>query len=106
MVDSLTRMKVNLLFCIGGDGTLRGADAVAAELARHFKTTGREVFMKYLDPSYRIPSVAAISTDAIFCYLLAEERRARDAREKTDRSGGALWKGILSATRQNDYFGI
>jgi 6-phosphofructokinase 1 len=34
MVDTLVRHGVSMLFCIGGDGTLRGASAVAAEAAR------------------------------------------------------------------------
>lgn len=34
MVDTLVRMNINILFCIGGDGTLRGASAIAAEVAR------------------------------------------------------------------------
>ena len=29
MVDELQRRKINLLFCIGGDGTLKGAQAIA-----------------------------------------------------------------------------
>ncbi|MCU0362805.1 MAG: ATP-dependent 6-phosphofructokinase [Bacteroidales bacterium] len=33
MVDTLERMNVNILFCIGGDGTLRGAHAIAGEIA-------------------------------------------------------------------------
>jgi 6-phosphofructokinase 1 len=31
MVDSLERLNINLLFCIGGDGTLKGAHAIALE---------------------------------------------------------------------------
>ena len=31
MVDTLVRDRVSILFCIGGDGTLRGATAIAAE---------------------------------------------------------------------------
>jgi 6-phosphofructokinase 1 len=31
IIDTLTRMNINLLFCIGGDGTLRGARDIAAE---------------------------------------------------------------------------
>ena len=31
MLDTLTRMNINLLFCIGGDGTLRGAHELAVE---------------------------------------------------------------------------
>ena len=32
MVDSLERLNVNILFCIGGDGTLKGAHAIAREI--------------------------------------------------------------------------
>lgn len=34
MVDSLEIMNVNLLFCIGGDGTLRGAHAIHEEIEK------------------------------------------------------------------------
>ena len=34
MVDTLERDGVSILFCIGGDGTLRGASAIAAEALR------------------------------------------------------------------------
>ena len=34
MVETLTRSNINLLFCIGGDGTLRGARAIAEECRR------------------------------------------------------------------------
>ncbi|MCX5883005.1 MAG: 6-phosphofructokinase, partial [Deltaproteobacteria bacterium] len=34
MVDTLERMNVGILFTIGGDGTLRGAQAIAEEVAR------------------------------------------------------------------------
>jgi 6-phosphofructokinase 1 len=34
MVDCLERMGINILFVIGGDGTLRGAQAMAAEIAQ------------------------------------------------------------------------
>ena len=34
MVDTLERMNVSLLFAIGGDGTLRGAQAIAEEVGR------------------------------------------------------------------------
>lgn len=32
MVDTLQRLNINLLFCVGGDGTLRGAHAIAQEV--------------------------------------------------------------------------
>jgi len=34
MVDTLERMNVNILFTIGGDGTLRGAQAISEEIAK------------------------------------------------------------------------
>ena len=44
MVDTLEDMCVDILFVIGGDGSLRGAAAImAADLAAHGKTTGLQV---------------------------------------------------------------
>jgi 6-phosphofructokinase 1 len=38
MVDTLVRLGIGILFAIGGDGTLRGAQAIAGEIARrHLK---------------------------------------------------------------------
>lgn len=34
MVDTLMRLNINMLFCIGGDGTLRGARDIANEVKR------------------------------------------------------------------------
>ncbi len=34
MVDTLVGHRINILFCIGGDGTMRGAHAIADEVAR------------------------------------------------------------------------
>jgi 6-phosphofructokinase 1 len=34
IVDSLTRLGINILFCIGGDGTLRGAHAISEEIEK------------------------------------------------------------------------
>jgi 6-phosphofructokinase 1 len=34
LVDSLERLNMNILFCIGGDGTLRGTHAIAEEIKR------------------------------------------------------------------------
>ena len=41
MVDMLERMQVGLLFTIGGDGTLRGAQAIHQEAARRSLPLGR-----------------------------------------------------------------
>jgi 6-phosphofructokinase 1 len=35
MLDTLERMNIGLLFTIGGDGTLRGAQALSEEIGRH-----------------------------------------------------------------------
>ena len=34
MADTLERLGIDILFCVGGDGTLRGAHALAGEIAR------------------------------------------------------------------------
>lgn len=34
MVDTLERLNINILFCIGGDGTLRGAHAIHEEITK------------------------------------------------------------------------
>jgi len=34
MVDTLQRMNINMLFCVGGDGTLRGAKDIADEITK------------------------------------------------------------------------
>lgn len=34
MVDTLQRLNINMLFCVGGDGTLRGAHAIQQEVLR------------------------------------------------------------------------
>ncbi|MBF0407239.1 MAG: ATP-dependent 6-phosphofructokinase [Candidatus Riflebacteria bacterium] len=101
------------------------------EISSYFKRIGKESSVKYFDPSYIIRSVAAISSDSIFCYLLAENAvhagmagktnmvighwnnyfthvpisLATHERRKIDLDG-ALWKGVLSSTRQNDYFSV
>ena len=40
MVDTLERLGIGLLFVVGGDGTLRGAQAIAAEVRRRGKAIG------------------------------------------------------------------
>lgn len=100
------------------------------EIGRHFKAKGRPVSTKYLDPSYHIRSVEAIAGDAIFCTLLAEHAvhagmagktglvvgqwnnyfthvpiaLATQERKKLDLDG-ALWNGVLNATKQDECFG-
>ncbi len=100
------------------------------EITKYFQKPGSQnVTVKYLDPGYHIRSVPAIPSDAIFCYLLAENAihagmagktgivighwnnyfthvpmaLATLERLKIDPEG-AIWNGVLGATRQNDYF--
>lgn len=96
----------------------------------HFKALGRPVYMKYFDPSYSIRSVPAQGTDAILCYMLSKYAvhaamagrtgcvignmnsayshvpvdLATRERQKIDPAG-ELWKAVVDATRQNEYFG-
>ena len=91
---------------------------------------GHEVTIKYFDPSYTIRSVAAQGTDAILCSILAAHAvhaamagrtdcvvgnhngvyslvpipLATAERQKVDLKGD-LWKAVVDATRQDEYFG-
>jgi 6-phosphofructokinase 1 len=49
LVDSLQRSNINILFCIGGDGTLRGAAALAAEIRRRGLSIGIVGIPKTID---------------------------------------------------------
>jgi 6-phosphofructokinase 1 len=49
MVDTLERLGVNLLFVIGGDGTLRGAHAIAEEVRRRGTHLGVVAVPKTID---------------------------------------------------------
>lgn len=95
----------------------------------YFKSQGKEISIKYFDPSYIIRSVPAKGTDAIFCFQLAENAvhaamagktdmvvgimngkfthvpitYATSERKKIDPEG-PLWHAVLGATRQQDYF--
>lgn len=95
----------------------------------YFKSQGKEISIKYFDPSYIIRSVPAKGTDAIFCFQLAANAAhaamagktdmvvgimngqfthvpiayATSERKKVDPEG-PLWHAVLGATRQNDYF--
>ena len=40
-------------------------------IIQHFATVGREITLKYIDPSYAIRSVPATPADAVFCWHLA-----------------------------------
>ncbi len=73
MVDTLERMNVGLLFTIGGDGTLRGAQAIAEEIGRRGlkvgvigipKTIDNDI--SYVDASFGFETAVAESRTAIY----------------------------------------
>ncbi|MDR2999890.1 MAG: ATP-dependent 6-phosphofructokinase [Fibromonadaceae bacterium] len=95
----------------------------------HFKNSKKEINIKYIDPSYIIRSIPANSSDAIFCFQLAENAVHAAMAGKTDivigsfngtfvlvpvsyvvnerkkiNPEGALWHAVVGSTRQNDYF--
>ncbi|NLB63218.1 MAG: ATP-dependent 6-phosphofructokinase [Fibrobacter sp.] len=103
-------------------------DFLVKKINKHFKSIGKELNIKYFDPSYIVRSGPAKGTDAIFCYQLAENAVHAAMAGKTDMvvgswSGqfthvpielavcerkkldttGPLWNAVLSATRQRDY---
>jgi 6-phosphofructokinase 1 len=91
----------------------------------HFKSGGKEVNIKYIDPSYVIRSVPASPQDAIFCLRLAQNAvhaamagktnmvvgrwhghyvnlpmRVVTARRRKVNPHGDLWVTVLEATGQ------
>ena len=99
------------------------------KINEHFKEVGKEVNIKYFDPSYMVRSIPAKGTDAIFCFQLAESAVHAGMAGKTDMvvgsmngqfthvpieyavnerkkidPNGTLWHAVLGATRQQDYF--
>ena len=50
----------------------------------HFSQTGRQVELKYIDPSYTIRSLPAIARDSAFCLLLAQNAVHAGMAGKTD----------------------
>ena len=72
MVDLLEEMRIDLFFVVGGDGTLRGAAALAAEVARRGlkkaivgipKTIDNDIM--YLDKSFGFETAFAMAVQAV-----------------------------------------
>ena len=63
---------------------------LSAAIKTHFKTLGREINLKYIDPSYIIRAAPANSKDAIFCGNLAENAAHAALAGKTGMVVG-LW---------------
>jgi 6-phosphofructokinase 1 len=57
----------------------------------HFKKTGREISLKYIDPSYIIRSVPANADDSAFCLLLGQNAVHAGMAGKTNMVVG-FWK--------------
>jgi 6-phosphofructokinase 1 len=73
MVDALERMNVRILFTIGGDGTLRGAQAISEEIARRGikigvigipKTIDNDI--SYVDTSFGFETAVSSSRTAVY----------------------------------------
>jgi 6-phosphofructokinase 1 len=73
MVDTLERMNVGILFAIGGDGTLRGAQAISEEIQKRGlkigvigipKTIDNDI--SYVDASFGFETAVAESRTAIY----------------------------------------
>ncbi|MDR1760579.1 MAG: ATP-dependent 6-phosphofructokinase [Fibrobacter sp.] len=104
-------------------------DYLTAKIKAHFDKIGKEIHIKYFDPSYTIRSIPAKGTDAIFCFQLAENAVHAAMAGKTNMLVGSmngqfthvpvfyavkerkkidpkdsLWHAVLGATRQQDYF--
>jgi 6-phosphofructokinase 1 len=74
MVDGLQELGVDILFAIGGDGTLKGASAIAAEIQRRGlrksvigipKTIDNDI--EYLDKSFGFETAFAKAVEAVSC---------------------------------------
>ncbi|UCB49708.1 MAG: ATP-dependent 6-phosphofructokinase [Deltaproteobacteria bacterium] len=73
MVDTLERMNVRILFAVGGDGTLRGAQAISEEVERRGlkigvigipKTIDNDI--SYVDTSFGFETAVSESRTAIY----------------------------------------
>ncbi|MDB6171115.1 MAG: ATP-dependent 6-phosphofructokinase [Chthoniobacteraceae bacterium] len=74
MVDLLEEMKIDMFFVVGGDGTLRGASAIAAEVERRGlrksvigipKTIDNDIM--YLDKSFGFETAFAVAVQSVKC---------------------------------------
>lgn len=98
-------------------------------IVRHFKNEGREVTLKYIDPSYAIRSVPASPSDSVYCWNMARNavhaamagntemligrwhgrfvhvpmQLATRCRKQLDTAGD-LWMSLIEATGQPKEF--
>ncbi|MGB0680172.1 MAG: ATP-dependent 6-phosphofructokinase [Polyangiales bacterium] len=86
MVDTLVKLGVRILFTIGGDGTLRGASALAAEIARRDLKIAVVGIPKTIDND-----IECISRSFGFATAVEEARRVITAAHS--EAEGA-WRGV------------
>jgi 6-phosphofructokinase 1 len=74
IIDYLCELKVNILFCAGGDGTLRGANAIADEIAKRKlpisvigipKTIDNDVM--YMTRTFGLATASEIARNVLSC---------------------------------------
>ncbi len=74
IVDTLVRMNINMLFCIGGDGTARGAHDIAKEIKRRKlaisvvaipKTIDNDI--SFIDRSFGFATAVLAAGNFIYC---------------------------------------
>ena len=63
---------------------------LARKIKEHFDKVGKEINIKYFDPSYMVRSIPAKGTDAIFCFQLAEAAVHAGMAGKTDMVVGSM----------------
>ena len=72
MVDTMVRMGINVMFCIGGDGTMRGAEAIYEEISRRQlqialigvpKTIDND--LRYIERTFGFQTAVSIAAEAI-----------------------------------------
>jgi 6-phosphofructokinase 1 len=98
MVDGLERLKVGILFAIGGDGTLRGAHAISEEAARRGAKLAVIGVPKTIDND-----ISYVQTSFGFETAVAEARRATQAAH-AEASGGRNGIGLVKLMGRDSGF--
>ncbi len=86
MVDQLMRWRIGILFAVGGDGTLRGASAIAAEIARRGLRIAVVGIPKTIDNDL-------VWTERTFGFATAVEE-AQSVIEAVHSEAQAAWNGV------------
>ncbi len=86
MVDQLMRWRIGILFAVGGDGTLRGASAIAAEIARRGLEIAVVGIPKTIDNDL-------VWTERTFGFATAVEE-AQSVIDAVHTEAQAAWNGV------------